>query len=65
MASSKDMANKRGTAGSAPFHECLRHYSVLILTILFFKFSSGTEDDAFRAGQSILSPVAAASRDVR
>uniref|UniRef100_A0A8C2JBP1 GDP-fucose protein O-fucosyltransferase 2 n=1 Tax=Cyprinus carpio TaxID=7962 RepID=A0A8C2JBP1_CYPCA len=59
------MANKRGTAGSAPFHECLRHYSVLILTILFFKFSSGTEDDAFRAGQSILSPVAAASRDVR
>ncbi|XP_016301096.1 GDP-fucose protein O-fucosyltransferase 2-like isoform X2 [Sinocyclocheilus anshuiensis] len=59
------MANKRGTAGSAPFHDILRHYAVLILTILSYKFTTATEEDAFRAGQSILSPVAAASRDVR
>ncbi|XP_026073405.1 GDP-fucose protein O-fucosyltransferase 2-like isoform X1 [Carassius auratus] len=60
------MANKRGTAGSAPFHDILGQYLVLILIILFYKFSSATMDDIFRAGQSMmLSPVAAASRDVR
>ncbi|KTG45577.1 hypothetical protein cypCar_00012019, partial [Cyprinus carpio] len=61
----KDMANKRGTAVSAPFHYILRYYSALILAVLSYKFTSASEDDAFRAGQSILSPVAAASRDVR
>lgn len=61
----KDMANKRGTAVSDPFHDILRYYSVLILTVLSYKFTSASEGDAFRAGQSISSPVAAASRDVR
>lgn len=61
----KDMANKKGTTVSAPFHDNLRYYLVLILAVLSYKFTSASEDDAFRAGQSILSPVAAASRDVR
>lgn len=61
----EDMANERGTAVSAPFQYILRYYSLLILAVSSFKFTWASEDDTFRAGQSILSPVAAASRDVR
>lgn len=59
------MANKRGTAVPVLSHRILRYFSVLILTVLSYKLTSASDEDAFRAGQSMLSPVAAASRDVR
>lgn len=59
----KDMATKRGFV--FPFHLRLRRFFVMICIIFSFKLASATVEEAFRAGQSTLPQVAAASRDVR